>query len=278
MKGYRLIKPFNVTEKEIAEKYIGGKNKKLLAQEYNCSVKAIDNVLKRNNVKKRTLSEAYRTYTINDYYFDNMDNQDKAYILGFLYTDGYNISNYDKSHYDIGITLNPEDKYMLDEMCKRMGMNRESMIIINSTNKQPYARIDIMNKHMVMQLDSLGIVRNKTRKTQFPFWLHEDLYSHFVRGLLDGDGCITKSLDKVSFCGSHKLMCDLAEIINSKLGYLPHVGNYKQSEGISYIHISGIEKRIKLLDWIYKDAGLKLKRKYDLYLKMKEKYNTKLAG
>lgn len=265
-------------EKEVIEKYYSGMNMNQIAKEYGCSEKVIDGVLRRNNVKKRTASEAYRTYAINDYYFDSIDNQDKAYMLGFFYADAYNTSYYDKGHYDIGMTLQLQDKYILDEMCHKMGMNRDAYIIINSTNKKPYARMDIMNKHMVIQLEKLGIVPKKSRKTKFPFWLDEKMYSHFIRGLLDGDGSIPKSLDRVHFCGSRQLMCDLSDIINQLFGFKPTVGDFKQSKGISYIQVCDTIKRLRLLDWIYSDANMKLVRKYELYLEMKEKYECKLAG
>lgn len=260
-------------EDKIIQKYNNGDSMVEIAKEYGCSKKAISNVLKRRNINRRTPSEAYRTYTINDYYFDEIDNQDKAYMLGFFYADGCNCSKYDIHHYDVGMTLHIDDKYILDEMCRRMGMDRYASIIINSTNKKPYARMDIMNKHMVYRLDELGVVPNKTRKTKFPFWMKEELHSHFVRGLLDGDGCIPKCLDRVSFCGSRQLMCDLAEVIEKNLGFRPSVGDYKQSKGISYIQVCGTQKRLALLDWIYNDADMKLIRKYDLYLKMKEQYS-----
>lgn len=263
---------------EIIYLYQNGTNQNELANKYGCSRKAITNVLKRNGVAKRTVSEAYRTNNINDYYFDEIDNQDKAYILGFLYADGCNTSYYDKFHYDISMTLQLDDKYILDDMCKRMGMDRDAKIIINSTNRKPYARMEIMNKHMVYQLDRFGVVPNKTRKTRFPYWLCEDLYPHFIRGLLDGDGSIPKRLDRVHFCGSSGLMNDLADIINSKFGYRPTVGNYKNSDGISYIQLCGVKKRLEFLDWVYRDADMKLIRKYDLYLEMKDIYGYKLNG
>lgn len=264
--------------KDIIELYLSGLNQGEIARQYGCSKKAILNVLKRNNVKMRSPSEAYRTYSINDYYFDEIDNQDKAYMLGFLYADGCNSSYYDNNHYTVSMTLQMCDKYILDEMCHKIGMNRDANVIINSTNKKPYARIDIMNKHMVFQLDKLGVVPNKTRKTRFPYWMRKELYPHFIRGLLDGDGSIPKRLDRVHFCGSNGLMNDLADVINDKFGYRPTVGNYKISEGISYVQLCGTKKRLEFLDWIYDNADMKLTRKYDLYLKMKDLYSYKLAG
>lgn len=38
---------------------------------------------------------ARRTYSINDNIFDNINNQDKAYVLGLLYADGCNYQTMD---------------------------------------------------------------------------------------------------------------------------------------------------------------------------------------
>lgn len=258
-------------EVNVVEQYKSGKNMNEIARMYNCSRSVIDDTLRRNGVQKRNMSEAYRTYNINDYYFDNIDTQDKAYMLGFFYADAYNISSYDKHLYVISLLLQPKDKYILERMRDNMGMEREVKTIINSTNKKPYVKIDIMNKHMVLRLDELGIVRNKTRKTTFPFFLSKELYSHFVRGLLDGDGCIVNSLNRVTMVGSKQLMNDLANVIEEHVGFKQCVGEYKISPGICYMHISARWKIEAFLDWVYKDADMKLLRKYELYLKIKEK-------
>ena len=258
-------------EINVIEQYTGGKNMKEIARMYNCSSSVIDDVLRRNGIKKKSFSEAFRKYNIDDYYFDEINNQDKAYMLGFFYADAYNISSYDKHLYNISLLLQPCDKYMLERMRENMGMEREVKTIINSTNKKPYVKIEIMNKHMVLRLDELGIVRNKTRKTAFPFYLSKELYSHFVRGLLDGDGCIVHSLNRVTMVGSKQLMNDLANVIEEYVGFRQHVGEYKISPGICYMHISAKWKIEAFLDWVYKDADMKLLRKYELYLRIKEK-------
>ena len=56
-----------------------------------------------------------RKYNVNDNYFDVIDNQNKAYILGFLYADGCNYKNgYFK------IDLQEEDKNMLEVFKKEL--------------------------------------------------------------------------------------------------------------------------------------------------------------
>ena len=55
-----------------------------------------------------------RRYNLDEEYFDNINSQNKAYILGFLYADG---SNNPKKH-TVSISLQEEDRYILEWMRK----------------------------------------------------------------------------------------------------------------------------------------------------------------
>ena len=48
----------------------------------------INYILTKNGIAK-TVSEARRKYKINEHYFDTIDTPNKAYVLGFLYADGF---------------------------------------------------------------------------------------------------------------------------------------------------------------------------------------------
>lgn len=52
----------------------------------------VRNILINNGVKLRSNKINSRKYTINENYFKNIDTEEKAYWLGFIYADGY-ISN-----------------------------------------------------------------------------------------------------------------------------------------------------------------------------------------
>ena len=57
--------------------------------------------------------------------------------------------------------------------------------------KVPYIsyKIEVCSKEMCSDLISLGCIPNKTRIIRFPS-IPEHLYNHFIRGFIDGDGCI----------------------------------------------------------------------------------------
>ena len=59
-----------------------------IGKQFGCSHKKIAKVLKSYNIPRTGASR--RKYYLNETFFDNIDTQDKAYILGFLYADGCN--------------------------------------------------------------------------------------------------------------------------------------------------------------------------------------------
>lgn len=260
--------------KELIADYISGVEIPELTEKYDCNPNQIRKCLIDSNVKIRTRSQCCRKYQINENYFDQIDNQDKAYILGFLYADGTNASNYSKKYYRIDLTLQMRDAYILDRIREKLAYEKQYRIYTRKSDGRSYARLEIKNKQIAIKLNELGILKNKTFITQFPKWLRKDLIPHFIRGLLDGDGCISKDLKTVQFAGSDKMIDDLIDLFEEYLGFSAHAVRIKHSPGISSVAIARIDRRVKLLNWIYENADLKLERKYDLYLKTLEKYNN----
>ena len=46
------------------------------------------------------------------------------------------------------------------------------------------------NKRIIEVLTKLGVVPKKSLILEFPTWLHPSTYSHFIRGVFDGDGSL----------------------------------------------------------------------------------------
>ena len=71
-------------EEYIIQNYYNKTTKEI--KEYtNLSISTIMNVLKRNGMKNKTS----KVYSYDESYFKNIDTEEKAYWLGFLYADGY---------------------------------------------------------------------------------------------------------------------------------------------------------------------------------------------
>ena len=97
-------------EKEIIDKYNNGISINKLSKEYKLNWRKIEKILIQNNVEIR------RQYKINENYFDEIDTPNKAYILGLLYFDGSNTSNYENKRYCITITLKQDDCKILEDI------------------------------------------------------------------------------------------------------------------------------------------------------------------
>ena len=89
---------------------------------------------------------------------------------------------------------------------------------------------------------------------------------HFIRGLMDGDGCIYTKKRKncrVTIVSNHIMVSEISDIVNENLKINSKVN--KKTENVSSFSISGRLQVLKFLEWIYKDADLKLDRKYEKY-------------
>ncbi len=75
---------------QVIERYKNGESARVISKSFGISPPSIYGLLKRRSIERRTYSETSRKYSLNETYFNNIDCQEKAYFLGFLYADGYN--------------------------------------------------------------------------------------------------------------------------------------------------------------------------------------------
>ena len=97
------------------------------------------------------------------------------------------------------------------------------------------------------------------------------MYSDFLRGYFDGDGHISKGKFKynMSMVGTQSF-CESVQSILNGLGIESHI-YITTSDDKPTRTLMITKKRLckKFFDYIYKDANLKLQRKYGVYI---EKY------
>jgi hypothetical protein len=260
-------------QNKIIELYQNGLSEKKIEKEIGVSRPTIRKILKENNIHIRDNTE-YRVYSVNENYFDIIDTPNKAYTLGFLYADG----NVSKEKYNIQLSLQEGDKHILEQISQ--DMKSESPLVFKNfekynRNQQNQYSLVIHNKHLHSALSQWGIIPNKTHILTYPNFLEENLHRHFIRGVLDGDGCIhpphgkNEKIKTVDICGTYNFCIGLKNIIESILNI--HCSVIKTSpdpKRTTYrVTISGRLQVCKFLDWIYSDADLYLYRKYDIYQK-----------
>lgn len=257
--------------KEIIKLYQEGWSSTKIAEKIGISSTSVKNILNKNNIEMRSNSQAKRKYDLDETYFDNIDDQNKAYILGILYADG---CNHTPRHL-IKLTLKDDDWEILEDIRQVMGLEREikfaTMEHSGWRGIQHVASLLIQNEHMSNRLVELGCVKNKSLILEFPDWIPDNLMPHFLRGYFDGDGYI-QDPEKRSNCTmititSSKIFADaLCVYLKDKLNIESHVRTMKNPKTGS-LYITKTSEVKKFADYIYADAHLYLKRKHLKYLK-----------
>lgn len=198
----------------------------------------------------------YRKWDLNENYFTNIDNEEKAYFLGLLYADG-SLSN-DKS---ICLSLKDEDKYILEKF--KNVIDYKKPLIFSSGVWKVVVNSHIMNNDLIDK----GCFMNKTFTLKLPNsdQVPNELFNHFLRGYFDGDGCIhiskTPNQDYINFLGSFDLINGLEQYFN-KHGIKSHVRKINKIYSIMF----RTDKRIKQIrEILYKNSTISLIRKKEKF-------------
>lgn len=83
------------------------------------------------------------------------------------------------------LQLHPDDKYIINEFLKYINSDRPIY-----KNKKGYVSINIGSTKMANDLIRLGCILRKSLVLKFPSIVSQNLIRHFIRGYMDGDGCI----------------------------------------------------------------------------------------
>jgi DNA-binding transcriptional regulator WhiA len=92
----------------------------------------------------------------------------------------------------------------------------------------------------------------------------------FIKGVFDGDGCLTYSMDKnyrrytFSIVGSYDLMKTLQLILSKNNVNI----KFRKMKSIYSVYLRGNRQIIRILDWLYNETITHLDRKYEKYQDM----------
>lgn len=279
-----ISKLLKLTRKEVKDylinlgykRYLTNPEKAILikkaALEYDSSV-SLTKLGKKYNLNLNLLSEEIKDLGISiinhqneakfdETIFDIIDTEEKAYWLGFIFADG-TISSHSKNkknRYQFELSLSLKDQNHLNKFNKFMKHSGNNVKIDSYR-----CRWIINSKHLWNSLNNLGCVPNKSKCLQFPK-INSEFYYPFIRGYMDGDGCIgiygkrpyCQCIGTKSFLNSIKSICK----IEINLGH-----DLRWSDEIFNFQLSG-EKCVNYLDKIYGNSSIYLDRKYQKYLEV----------
>jgi hypothetical protein len=222
-------------------------------------------VLRKNSIERRITSRV--TYYNIDY-FAKIDSHDKAYILGFILTDGYIIRDYS----GVGIQITKSDGYLLKKIAKIFGKSTSVVKISlaakrkTKPNVKDMIRLSVHSKKFTEHLKKMGVIRNKSLILHCPH-IGKKYLSSFCRGLFDGDGTIGIAKTNNIWCnlvsGSPFFLPELQEMLKSTRFVFNLRGPYPKLNMMTLSVAGGNKETIKFLRWMYQYKGdLYLKRKY----------------
>lgn len=221
-------------------------------------------------------------YFYNQDFFETINNEHKAYWLGFIMADGSVNYNRDNRNYEMSIKLKKSDDEHLKKFNKSINGNVPVTYIkrlgvfsdYRYNNKKYYecCQIRLYSQKIVSDLISLGIYQNKTQKETHLPNLSDELLWQFIRGFLDGDGHISVPKDnnkygyRIGFTNNCESFLFALKDFFNKYGIVSHINSDKNTYKLEMRNKKSI---LKFLKHCYDNPTIYLDRKYTSYIKLK---------
>ena len=222
-----------------------------------------------------------------DNYFETIDTEEKAYFLGLIYTDG-NVREHNGGYY-LNLELLREDKYILEKLADELKC--ENKIYDRNRNTQFGENItssftSCNSQKLFEDLAIFNIIPNKSHTTKCFNNIDEKiprhLIRHFLRGLVDGDGTISKRYtttqntiavyqNEIEFCNEFDRL--LKKSLNDNTLFDNIVVN--KNSGVYNLRYRRIYDVQKICNHLYHGSTIYLNRKYELAKLYFENYKQK---
>lgn len=248
-----------------------------IEKDYDVSRASVAKFLEKLNIKTQH-GNHYRKYHHNENFFEVIDNEKKAYWLGFMYADGWILDNtkrYGQDHFGIGLDL--EDEQHLIKFLQDIEANNP--LHYDVSKDRHMVKVELTSQKTVDDLINQGCFKQKTAILQPPKNVPENLLHHFIRGFFDGDGSIVESKGQYyQKTGLYKYSINfscvecIGEWLKEYFGFGSVVQDKRKSFSYSFT-IGGDNCVEKFYNVVYKDATIYLDRKYKRFQNfLKQKY------
>lgn len=220
-----------------------------------------------------------RKYALNEDYFRVLNTPEQAYILGFIYADGYNRED------TLELVQTQSRVDILNKIKKAFGSNAK----LKEYTPGKFS-IYFSSKTLCEDLSRLGATKAKSLTLTFPEFIPDNLMSHFIRGYFDGDGCVWDGKRKTmivkdeskpckfreriihnvkfTFTGNSLFITRLQEYLIDKLGFRKTKLNFskaKETKHICTMEYSGRGQLKTLYDYMYNEADIYCEEKYNKF-------------
>jgi len=240
---------------EIKKLYRSGLSIREIAKKVKVSQKTVWNTFQKCGLQARKSTDANRTLRLNQRFFRRINTEEKAYMLGFIFADGYVCQ--ETRTYCMAIELNEKDIELLKKFKKLL--QAETKLRFN----RGAVKLRCHSEKLVEDLAKYGCVSPKSNRVRFPY-MYKKFNRHFIRGVFDGDGCVTFNDGNIVayICGDHTFLEEVKARCPTNGATLSLIDR-KSNHARVYWYCKNAEKFLK---WLYKDAKIFMKRKHDKFI------------
>lgn len=242
-----------------------------IGKQFNVNHSVIRKILKENNIEIYD-NNRYKSKSINENYFEKIDNQNKAYILGYIYADGCLTKGN-----NLSFSCCFDNLESLQIIKNELQSEHKICKDINHSSYCPgatYYKLSIVNQKIYNDLIQLGVEPRKTFSCSFPdiSKVPEEFVRHFIRGYFDGNGsifCYSKTnAPMIGFTsGSKDILEGIKIYLSNYIGTKAQILSYKDRKAFDY-KIGGRKQIEKIYHYFYDDAFLFLGRKKEKFEKI----------
>ncbi|TSC94171.1 MAG: hypothetical protein CEN87_624 [Parcubacteria group bacterium Licking1014_1] len=243
-----------------------------LAKIFLCERKTILGILNLCKIKLKNLGKFKKKYFCNDNFFKTLI-PSSTYWLGFVTADGCLYCGKNKSK-KFQIALKESDVGHLRYFKKALNSNVKIYFIKSNRS----AGFSLSSSVIFDSLVSLGVLPNKSF-SMGTVSVPNNLMSHFIRGVFDGDGSLSGERIthlQIAIVGHTPLLRQIQNIFIKKCGVKKvnlYPASYANGCTISRLQYTG-SQIFRILGFLYKNSTeeTRLKRKYEKYLMFKNKF------
>lgn len=263
-------------EDNIIKLYNNGYSSNKLSKMFKLNQSIILKILHSNSIKIRDNSESKREFNANHSFFSKQT-EESCYWAGFIAADGCIYEN------SLIINLQSRDILHLEKLKKILNSNKIIKCKKRKKDKFWYVSFKIGSKELANDLlNNFNITPKKSLILEPPNLINNELIRHFIRGYLDGDGCINnKKKNSVSFAGTRKFLQWIKENLQNNIQGIgnPKIRDLKNNK-VKTISFYGKIQSPKIIEWLYNNSNtnIRLDRKYEIalrYLKLKNENDLK---
>ncbi|MDY6938240.1 MAG: LAGLIDADG family homing endonuclease [Cyanobacteriota bacterium] len=231
----------------IVEVFNGGLECRQIPNYLDVSIRAVSRVLAESGINTKRKNR----YTLNESYFDKIDSQVKAYLLGLMAADGCVTStNY--------VVLESIDRELVELLKFELKYSGQIRTIAPPGGHALHYRINFSSKSLASALSRYAVIAGRTESGAYYFPESKYLAS-YILGYFDGDGCAYvnkgRSGGLVCIVGSLEFTRQLSKLLNMGV-VVAH-----QSRKVHYWRIYSRKHIRAFYEFIYQNATFGLNRK-----------------